>query len=211
MVQRILHITGASRESRVLSLGCGIGDTELLLARHVGSVTGVDISGAAIAQARADAAGAPNLAFFEGTVDEVPVRFDIVIAVFFLHHLADRALDALPRQLGRLLQPGGVFYSLDPSAQRLSGAVGRVLVPWLMKKYESTDERELNPGRTAGLFRSAGLRVETEVYDFLSTPLAGLFPGWRFGYRISRRADDILLRSNAVRRRGSNFEIIARV
>src|SRR6185437_2127730 len=55
MVERILSVTGAGRNSRVLSLGCGIGDTELLLAPRVGSVTGVDLSPAAIEQARADA------------------------------------------------------------------------------------------------------------------------------------------------------------
>ena len=34
IVQRILSVTGADQTSRVLSLGCGIGDTELLLAPH---------------------------------------------------------------------------------------------------------------------------------------------------------------------------------
>jgi hypothetical protein len=35
MARRILRITGAAGNSRVLSLGCGIGDTELLLAPYV--------------------------------------------------------------------------------------------------------------------------------------------------------------------------------
>ena len=39
MVQRILKQTGAGKSSRVLSLGCGIGDTELLLAPHVADLT----------------------------------------------------------------------------------------------------------------------------------------------------------------------------
>src|SRR5580693_9062290 len=55
MVRRILRMTGIGRESRVLSLGCGIGDTELLLAPHVAEIVGVDLSPAAIRQARADA------------------------------------------------------------------------------------------------------------------------------------------------------------
>ena len=129
MVQRILQMTGASGQSRVLSLGCGIGDTELRLAPHVGSVLGVDLSGAAIDQARADAAGrVSNVEFLEGTPNEVQGRFDVVIAIFFLHHLSESALDALPNRVGQLLNSGGVFYSLDPSAKRLSGAAGRVLV-----------------------------------------------------------------------------------
>ena len=35
MVDRILRLTGAGPASKVLSLGCGIGDTELLLAPRV--------------------------------------------------------------------------------------------------------------------------------------------------------------------------------
>ncbi len=55
MAGRILAATGAGRNSRVLSLGCGIGDTELLLAPHLGEIVGVDLTPAAIRQARADA------------------------------------------------------------------------------------------------------------------------------------------------------------
>ena len=40
MVTRILNVAPVTRDSRVLSLGCGIGDTELLLASHVGEVVG---------------------------------------------------------------------------------------------------------------------------------------------------------------------------
>ena len=48
------------------------------------------------------------------------------------------------------------------------------------------------------------------MYDFGSSPLAGLFPGWRAGYRAARRVDDCILRVGALRRLGSNFEVIAR-
>src|ERR1700742_574559 len=55
MVERILKLTGAGRQSRVLSLGCGIGDTELLLAPHVAELVGVDLAPSAVRQAQADA------------------------------------------------------------------------------------------------------------------------------------------------------------
>jgi len=208
-VARILEVTGAGARSRVLSLGCGIGDVELLLAPHVAEVVGVDLSPAAVRQARADAArlGIANARFAE----EMPQGpFDAVIAIFFLHHLPDAALADLPRTVKRLLNPGGVFYSLDPSRRRLSGVVGRLLIPNLMKKYQTPDERELSPEATADLFGAAGLRPRVEIYDFGSSPLAGLFPGWRMGYRAARKLDDWLLRMPPLRRRGSNFEIIAR-
>ena len=211
MVERILHLTGAGERSRVLSLGCGIGDTELLLAPHVREVVGVDLSPAAVRQARADAAklAIRNAQFEEGST--APGPFDVVMAVFFLHHLPGDALAELPRCVAGLLAPGGVFYSLDPSRRRLSGAIGRRLVPGLMKKYQTADERELEPEETLTLFRGTGFRARIEMYDFLSSPLAGLFPGWRAGYRLARVVDDAILRLEPLRRRGSNFEIVAQL
>jgi hypothetical protein len=79
-----------------------------------------------------------------------------------------------------------------------------------MKRYQTADERELEPAATADLFRKAGFDVRNDIYDFGSTPLAGVFPGWRFGYRLARRVDDAILRIPALRSVGSNFEIVAR-
>jgi SAM-dependent methyltransferase len=210
MVERIVRLAGAGKQARVLSLGCGIGDTELLLAPKVAEVVGVDLSPAAIRQARADAErlGIGNARFIEGTKAEG--RYDVVIAIFFLHHLPDRELAELPKQIGELLAPGGVFYSLDPSARRLSGMVGRLLIPRMMKRYQTPDERELDPETTGKIFRSAGFDTRVEIYDFGSSPLAGLFPGWLAGYRAARAIDDMILRARTLRQFGSNFEIIAR-
>jgi SAM-dependent methyltransferase len=209
MVERILKLTGAGPQSRVLSLGCGIGDTELLLAPKVGEVTGVDLSPSAIHQACADARrlGIANARFIEGTRAEG--RFDAVIAIFFLHHLPDPELEALPARLREWLAPGGSFYSLDPSRRRLSGMVGRLLIPSMMKRYQTEDERELDPESTEALFTRAGFQTQVRMYDFGSSPLAGLFPGWRAGYRMARVADDAILRTGLARW-GSNFEVVAR-
>ena len=103
-----------------------------------------------------------------------------------------------------------MFYSLDPSRQRLSGAVGRLLIPKLMKRYQTDDERELEAEDTASLFRAAGWKTQVSMYDFGSSPLAGLFPGWGAGYRMARKLDDAILRVPPLARRGSNFELIAR-
>ena len=209
-VARLLHLTGANENSRVLSLGCGIGDTELLLAPYVAEVVGVDLSPAAIRQARADAEqlGISNARFEQGSSAEG--RFDVVMAVFFLHHLTDAELAELPGRLQAVLNPGGVFYSLDPSRRRLSGAVGRLLFPRLMKKYQTPDERELEPEATCGLFTKAGFEARTEIYDFASSPLAGLLPGWGKTYLAARLLDDLLLKVGVLRRIGSNFEVVAR-
>ena len=211
MVRRLLRLLPEPQSARVLSLGCGIGDTEILLAPHVRELCGVDLSPAAIRQATADAdrAGLTNTRFVEGSLDAVEGQFDLVFGIFFLHHLPDAVLREAPARIAKLLAPGGVVYALDPNRYRLSGAVGALVVPKLMRKYQSEDERELKPGATAELFRRAGFECVIGYYDFLSSPLAGLFPGWRSGYRVARLADDLITRIPLVQLMGSNFELVA--
>jgi len=215
MAARILEVTGASPQARVLSLGCGIGDTELLLAPAVGELVGIDLAPSAIRQAQEGAAqaGFRNMKFIEGSIESAslePASFSVIFAIFFLHHLPEFVLDDLPRRVAGLLRPGGCFYSLDPSRYRLTGAIGSIVVPHLMRKYQSPDERQLDRRETAALFQQAGFTVHSGFYDFVSSPLAGLFPGWRWGYRNARRLDDVLVRTPLLSRLGSNFEIIAR-
>lgn len=213
LVRRIVQACGLTRSSRVLSVGCGLGDTELLLAPHVGHLTGIDIADAGIGAAReaAQRQGADNAAFALARLEDLPPEpaYDAVLAIFFLHHLPDDVLAATPARIGRLLRPGGRVYALDPSIDRLSGKVGQILFPRLMAKYQTEDERELALSHVESLFREAGFQVAGGYYDFGSTPLAGLLPGWAAGYRLARRVDNLLLKSATLRRWGSNFELVA--
>jgi cyclopropane fatty-acyl-phospholipid synthase-like methyltransferase len=213
LVCRILQTCALTRDSRVLSVGCGLGDTELLLARHVGHVTGTDIAEEGIRGAKEAARqqGIGNVQFETALLEELPgePRFDAVLAVFFLHHLPDEILAATPAALARVLKPRGRVYAVDPSVNRLSGKVGRLLIPKLMEKYQTEDERELALDSVEDLFRRAGFEVTGGYYDFGSTPLAGLFPGWAAGYRLARWTDDLLLRWKWMRQWGSNFELTA--
>jgi SAM-dependent methyltransferase len=216
MASRILRLASAGRGSRVLSLGCGIGDTELIIARQVLEIIGLDLSPAAIRQARLDAEQArlPNATFIHGTLESTqfePGSFDLIIGIFFLHHLSEEDLPALANQIKDLLRSGGTFYSLDPSRFRLSGAIGSLLIPKLMARYQSPNERPLEPSKTAAVFAQAGLDTRFSYYDFISTPLAGLFPGWSAGYRAARLIDEPLIRIPVLRRMASNFEILGRV
>jgi ubiquinone/menaquinone biosynthesis C-methylase UbiE len=215
LVRRMLRALGANSQSRVLSIGCGIGDTELLLAPHVSHVTGIDLSPAAISEARrtASARGLSNVRFMAGswqTAQLPDAPFDVVIAIFFLHHLPEADLQAFPGQLKTVLRSGGFFYALDPSARRLSGFLGELLVPKLMKKYQTENEHPLLPQPTAALFRAVGFETVTRWFDFTSTPIAGLFPSWKAGYRLGRLVDEGLTRVPLVRQLSSNFELIGR-
>jgi hypothetical protein len=68
----------------------------------------------------------------------------------------------------------------------------------------------LSPAETAALFERNGFESRYGYYDFVSTPLAGLFPSWRLGYRGTRMFDELLIRTPGLRRVSSNFEVIAR-
>ena len=211
MVGRILKKTCIGPDARVLSLGCGIGDTELLLAPHVRELVGVDLSPSAVRQARQDASrsGITNAKFQEGSLNSITGKFDAILAIFLLHHLSDPELRKAPALIRERLVPSGVFYSLDPSRCRLSGMIGELLFPSLMQKYQSPDERQLDAEQSAGYFRTAGFRCDTSMYDFVSSPLAGLLPGWRTGYKIARAADEVLVRIPGLKKLGSNFELLA--
>jgi cyclopropane fatty-acyl-phospholipid synthase-like methyltransferase len=214
LVRRILAVTGAGPDTGVLSIGCGIGDTELLLARHVSHVTGVDLSEQAVSHAKrsAAAAGVFNTEFLASPWETARLpkgAFDLVVAVFFLHHLSDAELEAFPAKLLPLLKGGGKFYALEPSRQRLSGRVGKLLIPHLMKKYQTEDERQLDVRRTAGYFQTAGFEVRRDWFDFVSTPLAGLFPSWKRGFQVARVLDGPLTKCPGIRRLSSNFDLVA--
>ncbi len=216
MVQRVRSLLDLGPRSRVLSVGCGIGDTELLLAPHVASVTGIDLSPSAVRQANADAASA-GIANFRALCEPVSPGlaglgpFDAVIAIFFLHHLSDSSLSEIPRVVAPLLVPGGAFYALDPNRYRLSGWIGERLFPKLMAQYQSPGERPLDPAATERLFASHGFQTSRHWYDFISSPFAGLLPSRAGLYRAARTLDDALVRVPGLNLLSSNFEIAARL
>lgn len=206
---------GVHAKMRVLSLGCGIGDLELMLAPHVAWVTGIDLSAPGIAQANQDLArsGLGNARFLAGTYDSLPLdegRYDLIFAKFFLHHLPPPELERIPAWIAARLHEGGAFYSLDPNRYRLSGAIGKLLIPAKMKQYQTEDESPLAARDLRAVFERGGFAVETGIYDYLSTPFAALFPAWKTGYVLTRVIDEALVRIPGLRTTGSSVEMLAR-
>jgi ubiquinone/menaquinone biosynthesis C-methylase UbiE len=214
LVCRILRMTAAGKSSRVLSIGCGIGDTELLLAPHVGEVLGIDFVPRAITVAcdTARRQQVQNVAFRSAaweSLSDLNGTFDVVLSIFSLHHLADFELRSIPLCVWHLLRPGGVFYAVEPSARRLSGAIGTLLIPKQMKKFQTVDERPLVRSAIAKQFEVFQFRVRTGWYDFLSTPIAGVLPECYSIYRLARITDDLLVSVPGIRAFSSNFELVA--
>lgn len=194
---------------RILSLGCGEGSIERLLAPHVGEIVGIDISPVAIEQARARSAAFGNVSFHLSGA-ELPGKFDAVASFAFLHHLEDAAIRETLRGARRALKPGGVFYSSDPSTRRLVG-VFRGLVRGKYERYHSPDERELDATALAASFAQAGFHHPAIDYtDYFLGPLAWLAPGTPGWAGAPLEAlDNLLLRLPLVRRFASSFSLCA--
>ncbi|HEX7168852.1 MAG TPA: methyltransferase domain-containing protein [Acidimicrobiales bacterium] len=111
--ERIVEAAAPSAGERFLDVGCGNGAVALAIADLVGpegSVTGLDISGPMLANARrrADAAGLGNVTFEKGDAQVAPIpdqSFDAVVSRFGVMFFDDPT-EAF-RNLQRALKPGG--------------------------------------------------------------------------------------------------------
>lgn len=212
-----LGCTGTGPTHRMLSLGCGDGSIERRLAPHVGEIVGLDISTAAIEQARAkcEAAGLGNLSF---VVSESRNRsledlgqFDVVAAFAFLHHLDDGTIRDMLLAARKVLRTEGLFYSADPSRRRLIGLFAG-LVRKTYDRYHSPDERELDPEALAALAAAAGFSRPAIGYtDYFLGPLAWLAPGTPNWLASALEAmDNLALNVPLARRYASSFSLLAR-
>jgi SAM-dependent methyltransferase len=92
-----LEDAGAAPGERVIDVGCGCGDSSLLLADLVGSdgrVVGLDVSAPMLARARERSRGRPNLSFIEGDASSQPLApggFDLLYSRFGVMFFVDPA------------------------------------------------------------------------------------------------------------------------
>src|SRR6184192_2357461 len=115
---------------RVLDLGSGAGTDSLIAAQMVGPeghVTGIDMTPAMLAKARAAAAevGAANVEFIEAEAERLPFAdesFDVVISNGVIDLIPDK--DAVFSELNRVLEPGGRIQVADVTIQNPVSAEG---------------------------------------------------------------------------------------
>jgi 2-polyprenyl-3-methyl-5-hydroxy-6-metoxy-1,4-benzoquinol methylase len=182
----LLRHARGRRMGRVLSIGCGTGSFECLLAPHADSVLAIDLSAPAIeiARRRAEAAGLRNVEFRCQPLSELRMEgeFDGIVCLAFLHHVPEGELPALLRSVHDQLRPGGFFFTQDPNRGGILRTVGRVVLGARYDTYHSPDERELEPDDIARQLRAAGFeRAEIGWIDVALIPGHYVFPrsgGW---------------------------------
>src|SRR5437762_7439196 len=116
---------------RVLDLGSGAGTDSLVAAQMVGEqghVTGIDMTPAMLAKARAAAAemGASNVEFVESEAERLPFAdesFDVVVSNGVIDLIPDK--DAVFAELHRVLAPGGRMQLADVTIQNPVSEEGR--------------------------------------------------------------------------------------
>jgi SAM-dependent methyltransferase len=101
---------------RWLDVACGPGIVSCALARHVGTVVGIDLTAAMVAQAteEAAAAGVRNVHFLQGDATALPfgeAAFDGVLTRFSLHHIPHPV--RVLREMARVARAGGCVAVAD--------------------------------------------------------------------------------------------------
>jgi cyclopropane fatty-acyl-phospholipid synthase-like methyltransferase len=98
---------------QVLDVGCGTGEQSLLAASHGARVTGVDLSPAAIAQARGKAAQRGLDVRFEVAdalnLGHLGPNFDVIIDSGVFHVFSDEDRPRYVASLASVLRPGGTL------------------------------------------------------------------------------------------------------
>ena len=102
------------KQMKVLEIGCGAGRVTRALARLVGEVYGVDISGEMIERAKAALADFPHAHVFRNNGADLSVLGDIGIdfafsSIVFQHIPSREVIETYTRDVHRLLRPGGLF------------------------------------------------------------------------------------------------------
>lgn len=102
-----------AKDSKVLDLCCGSGQSTKFLVQYSEDVTGLDISPISLARA---AQNVPQAKYVEGLAEEMPFpdqSFDLIHTNAALHEMSPEQLKAILREVDRILKPDGKFILAD--------------------------------------------------------------------------------------------------
>jgi len=111
--QLALSDLAITKDSKILDLCCGAGQTTQFLVNYSDNVTGLDISPVALAKAKKNV---PQAEYIEGFAQKMPLTdnsFNFVHTSVALHEMTSSELDAIFAEVYRVLKPEGVFTFID--------------------------------------------------------------------------------------------------
>jgi SAM-dependent methyltransferase len=187
-VESLIRFGRLSPRDRILEVGCGMGRYTLLLARRGLQVEGLDLSGVLLDRLRSYGAGIYDGPLYAADIADPPEpligRFDVVVALFALHHMHDLApaFDAM----FRVVKPGGRVVFLEPNPYNPLFYIQILATPgmsWQGDKGIVMMRRRVIFG---GLERAGFVDPEMERFGFL--------PPFAVNHAAGRRVEAVLER-----------------
>jgi len=169
---------GGIEGREILDVGCGGGLLSEALAACGGRVTGIDLSGSALAAARAhrEITGLSidyRQAAAEALAGELPGRFDIIVCMELLEHVPEPA--SILAACERLAKPGGDIFLATINRTWLARLLVIFMAEYVLHVVEKGThhyQRFIQPRQLAGWAGASGLTV-CDCSGFLYLPLLG--------------------------------------
>ncbi len=160
------------RRVRLLDIGCGNGRflRQIVEAFPRLPATGLDLSPAYCAEARARLAAWPQVEIVTGAAEALPLEegsLDAVTCVYLFHELPPRVRREVAREIARVLKPGGVLVLADSLQSGDAPDLDRMLEYFPVGFHEPYFASYLGEDFPA-LFAAAGLAPEATELAFLT-------------------------------------------
>ncbi|GAB4339995.1 MAG: hypothetical protein Kow0099_15560 [Candidatus Abyssubacteria bacterium] len=167
--ERIVNEASLKPGERVLDCGCGTGTLAIIAKKQVGpggGVHGIDLSKDQLAVAvRKSRMEGLDIAFHEGSIDELPFRdhsFDAIFCTLMLHHVPASVKIGAFREMRRALRSGGRVVIADFG--RPAHALGWVLTaPLMLSLLATRSTRDNLMHRLPRMMADAGFSVTEQT------------------------------------------------